>query len=71
MRLLAVRAGVCVPRSGPVVVCFGCGLSRRVCVRLSASAVVCPVVSVPGVVLSWVEILGIPPPAAQHSLESG
>ena len=54
----AVAGGSCGCVCGPVVVvCFGCGLSRRAGVRLSASAVVCPVVSVSGVVLSWVEIL--------------
>ena len=60
----AVAGGSCGCVCGSVwscggVVCFGCGLSRRAGVRLSASAVVCPVVSVSGVVLSWVEILGV------------
>ena len=46
-RLLAVRGFV------RADVCLGVALWR-----LSVSAVICPVVSVSGVVLSWVEILG-------------
>ena len=60
----AVAGGSCGCMCASVWPCGG-GLfrlwsARRVCVRLSASAVVCPVVSVPGVVLSWVEILRRP-----------